>query len=123
MEKRSASQVIEDLKNIPYEVSFSRESVIEILENIECPEQQKPQGKIDYDIIHDILLKEVSERVVDAIENLDINELIENPNFKLSGNEIELDSVDINTRLVKDYVRDVLNEYIEELKQEQEDDE
>lgn len=116
MEKRSASQVIGDLKNIPYGVFFSRESVIEILENIECPEPQKPQGKVDYDQIS----KDVTEYVIDSIQNMDAEDIADNPCFRLSGNEIILDSFDINTRDLRNTLKQVLFEYFEELKEKEE---
>jgi hypothetical protein len=119
MEKRSASQVIEDLKNIPYEVSFSRESVIEIIESIECPEPQKPQGKVDYDQIS----KDVTEYVIDAIQNMDADYIADNPCFRLLGNEIILDSFDINTRDLRNTLKQFLSEYFEELKEKEQEEE
>lgn len=116
MEKRTSSQVIEDLRNIPYEVSFSRESVIEILESIECPEPQKPQGKVDYDQI----LKDVTELVIDGLESMNADDLVIDPSFSLSGNEIQLESCDIDKREVRNTISQVLLDYFEELKEQEE---
>ena len=116
MEKRSASQVIGDLKNIPYGVFFSRESVIEILENIECPEPQKPQGKVDYDEI----LKDVTELVIVGLEGMRFDDLVSNPSFSLYGNEIQLESCDIDKKEVRNTLKQVLLEYFEELKEKEE---
>ena len=115
MEKRTSSQVIEDLRNIPYEVSFSRESVIEILENIKCPEPQKPQGKVDYDKI----LKDVTELVINGLEGMRFDDLVSNPSFSLYGNEIQLEHCDIDKREVRNTISQVLVDYFEELKEEQ----
>lgn len=104
-------QVIESLRNIPYEVSFSRESVIEIIESIKSAEQQ---NKVDYDKIK----KEVTERVIDALESINSEDLVMNPTFTLRGNEIELDSFDIDVHEVKSAVTSVLYEYFEELQEE-----
>lgn len=117
MEKRTSSQVIEDLRNIPYEVSFSRESVIEILESIECPEPQKPQGKVDYDKI----LKYVTELVIDGLLSMSADDLVIDPSFSLSGNEIQLESCDIDKREVRNTISQVLSDYFEELKEQEEE--
>ena len=113
----SKDEIIINLENIPYEVSFSRESVIEIIESIECPEPQKPQGKVDYDKIK----KEVTECVIDALESINSDDLVMNPCFKLSGNEIELESCDIDKREVRNTISQVLSDYFEELKEQEEE--
>jgi len=111
---QTKEQVIERLNNIPYDVLFTRESVIEIIESIKSSEQQ---NKVDYDK----LKKEVTERVIDALESINSEDLVMNPTFTLSGREIELDSFDIDVHEVKSAVTPVLHEYFEELKEEVEE--
>ena len=113
---QTKEQVIESLRNIPYEVSFSRESVIEILESIGCPEPQKPQGKVDYDKI----LKDVTELVIDGLLSMSADDLVIDPSFSLSGNEIQLESCDIDKREVRNTISQVLLDYFEELKEQEE---
>lgn len=113
----SKDEIIINLENIPYEVSFSRESVIEIIESIECPEPQKPQGKVDYDKI----LKDVTELVINGLESMSADDLVIDPSFSLSGNEIQLESCDIDRREVRNTLKQVLLDYFEELKEQEEE--
>ncbi len=109
---QTKEQVIESLKNIPYDVIFTRDSVIEIIESIKSAE---PQSNVDYDKIK----KEVTERVIDALESINSEDLVMNPTFTLRGNEIELDSIDIDEREVRNAVKYTLDEYFAELEEEQ----
>lgn len=107
---QTKEQVIESLKNIPYEVSFTRESVIEIIESIESAE---PQKKVNLDKIK----KEVTEQVIDAIQCISSDDFVMNPTFTLNGNEIELESCDIDEREVRNAVKNSLDEYFSELEE------
>lgn len=106
--KETKEQVIERLNNIPYDVLFTKESVIEIIESIKSSEQQ---NKVDYDK----LKKEVTERVIDALDSINSNDLVMNPTFTLRGNEIELESCDIDNHEVINAVTPALYEYFEQM--------
>lgn len=119
-------QAVASVQNAPSSI-FTREDVIKLLENIEI---EAPKGGIQIDRQ---IIKDLSEAVLDEIKsnarNLDSSEVcdLSSAEFSLSYNEIQLDSVDIDTDSIAENVvngiYDVIEEFFETLEQENEEEE
>ena len=107
---------------------YTKDDVIKLLESIVIePSEQVASGLTKSQI--EELCKRVVAQVKENADNLDSSDVVDTSTaeFSLSYNEIQLDSVDIDTRNIVDEVvngiGDVIEEYFDELENESEDSE
>ena len=124
---KSIQETVASVQNAPSSI-FTKEDVISLLNKITIPEasEQVATG-LTKDQIEE-LCKKVVAQVKENADNLDSSDVVDTSSaeFSLSYNEIQLDSVDIDTRNIVDEVvcgiGDVIEEYFEELNKENEED-
>ena len=122
--KQTKEQVIENLKNIPYNVYFSLDDVVNILEEIEDTPKVVEKKVFDIDTIQSKIQDEIVERITNLIDNMDLNILIRDYSLSMSsGNEVHLDSIEIIKNNLENEIDFCLNEYFDELRDEQEEQE
>lgn len=82
---------------------FTKEDVVALIEGIET------EGGLDFDV------SELIEHVEDAIGNIDSMDVIDTStaDFSLSGNEINLDHVDVDTSYLQGEVSGAINEFFD----------
>jgi len=114
MTKEEAINVI----NTSFPSIWSKEDVLQLIERIDVPEQEKLEGFVD----KDKLLKKISNAVENAINGMSNDEIVDisSCDFEIrNGNEIQIESVGINTSDIVDSVMtdvaDAVDEYIEEI--------
>ena len=108
--KQTKEQVIENLNNINYRVLFTKEELIDIVESIEEPKNDVEIPPFDFQKIR----KDVTECVMDVLSNMDTDDLIRDYDFSLSGNEIIVDSVEINSNRIESLIDGELKLMFEE---------
>lgn len=102
---------------------YSVEQVIKIINDIETPEV-KGGGLTQQQVAH--LCELICDRIKDNVENLGTEDVCDTSSaeFELYGNEIQLSSVDVDTRGIRDVVvdgiGDVVEDFFEELEKEEE---
>ncbi|NDB87141.1 MAG: hypothetical protein EB127_31320 [Alphaproteobacteria bacterium] len=103
---------------------YTKDDVIKLLESIEISEEKVSSSLTNSQI--EELCKRVVAQVKENADNLDSSDVVDTSTaeFSLSYNEIQLDSVDIDTRNIVDEVvngiGDVIEEFFEELAEENE---
>jgi hypothetical protein len=98
-------------------ISFTTEQVIEWIERLE---EQKPiKQEADLEKFENVVFSAIQQAVYD----IDTNDLLDHSSadFSLSGNEINLDSIEFNTYDLTDHIQKYVKEAIEELKEEEEE--
>ena len=102
-----------DTINASFPSIWSKDDVLQLINKID-----EGEGSIN----KDKLLEKIREEVDNAINNMSNDEIVDisSTEFEIrNGNEIEIDSIGINTSdivdCVMDSVADAINEYIEEL--------
>jgi hypothetical protein len=104
--------------NTSFPSIWSREDVLQLIERIDVPEQQKIEGFIDREKILE-KIKDAVETAINGMNNDDIVDMSECEFDIRNGNEIVLDSFGVNTSdIVDNVMSDVegaIDEYIEEI--------
>ena len=104
--------------NTSFPSIWSREDVLQLIERIDVPEQQKIEGFIDREKILE-KIKDAVETAINGMNNDDIVDMSECEFDVRNGNEIVLDSFGVNTSdIVDNVMSDVegaIDEYIEEI--------
>lgn len=120
--KQSIAQAVASVQNAPGSM-YTREDVISLLNRIEV-KGGGPTAKQLKDLI-----EAVYQNVKDNADNLTTEDVVDtySAEFELSGNEISLSSVDIDTDKIADTVvsgiADTIEEFFEALEVEDDDDE
>lgn len=102
---------------------YSVEQVIKIINDIETPEV-KGGSLTQQQVAH--LCELICDQIKDNVENLGTEDVCDTSSaeFELYGNEIQLSSVDVDTRRIRDVVvdgiGDVVEDFFEELEKEEE---
>jgi hypothetical protein len=104
--------------NTSFPSIWSREDVLQLIERIDVPEQQKLEGFVNKEKLME-KIREAVENGIDGMSNDDIVDISSCEFDVRNGNEIHIDSVGINTSDIADEVmREVegaIDEYIEEI--------
>lgn len=102
---------------------YSVEQVIKIINDIETPEV-KGGSLTQQQVAH--LCELICDRIKDNVENLGTEDVCDTSSaeFELYGNEIQLSSVDVDTKRIRDVVvdgiGDVVEDFFKELEEEAE---
>ena len=114
MTKEEAINVI----NTSFPSIWSKEDVLQLINRIDVPEQEKLEGFVD----KDKLLEKIKDAVENAINGMSNNEIVDisSCDFEIrNGNEIQIESVGINTSDITDNimadVEGAVDEYIDEI--------
>jgi hypothetical protein len=104
--------------NTSFPSIWSREDVLQLINRIDVPEQEKLEGFIN----KEKMLEKIKDAVENAINGMSNDEIVDisSCEFEIrNGNEIEIDSIGINTSDIVDNVMsdvtDAVDEYIEEI--------
>jgi hypothetical protein len=97
---------------------YSVEQVIKLINGIE--EEQTTTLSLDKDKadeLFDVIVSKVYDKVRDTLNNMYDDDLVDanSAEFSLNGNEIQLDSVDINKDDIADAVSDVCGNVVKEV--------
>jgi hypothetical protein len=117
--KMTIEQTVAAVQNAPGSM-YTREDVISLLGKIETKGGSLTQDQIA------TLCELICEKVKDNAENLETEDVcdVDSAEFELNGNEISLCSVDVYVRGIRDAVvegiGEVVEEFFEELEEEQE---
>ena len=103
--KQTKEQVIENLKNISYNVMFTKEELINIIENVEENTRFPFNSYLD----------EITELVVSTLDDMDTDELISEYDIGLNNKEVYVESFNINERKVTTKIKTELNEYFKSI--------
>lgn len=101
MEKRTKEQVIESVKGSISSI-FSKEDVIAIINSI------KEENELVKDNLTGFILDQLTNGRHDVID-------LDSAEFELRRNEISLESVDLNERIVEEAIESGINNYINNL--------
>ena len=110
---QTIKEAVASVQNAPTSI-FAKEDVIKILKSIQT---EGESGSIDFKD----LIETVKSHVKDAVDNFD-NSMIDtsSASFSLNYNEIELDSVDFDTKEMVDYLETAVDDAFSEWEEEQE---
>jgi hypothetical protein len=104
--------------NTSFPSIWSREDVLQLINRIDVPEQEKLEGFIN----KEKMLEKIRNAVENAINGMSNDEIVDisSCEFEIrNGNEIEIDSIGINTSDIADNimadVEEAVDEYIEEI--------
>ena len=108
---QTIQETVASVQNAPGSI-YTREDVISLLNKIEAPAST---GKIDQQVVKD-LFDAIKEEIKDNARNLDSSDVVDTSTaeFSLNYNEVQLDSVDIDTDNIADAVVRGLYDTIEE---------
>jgi hypothetical protein len=108
---QTIQETVASVQNAPGSM-YTREDVISLLNKIQVP---TASAKIDQQVIKD-LFDAIRDEVKDNASNLDSSDVVDSSTaeFSLNYNEVQLDSVDIDTDNIADAVVRGLYDTIEE---------
>lgn len=115
--KQTIEQTVAAVKNAPGSM-YTKEDVISLLEKLEAPETEAVV--LTSQQVSD-LCKKIIDQINDNADNLSTEDAVDlhSAEFYLNGNEIELDSISVNTDQIAESVvygiGDVIVEFFEEL--------
>ena len=117
-------QAIESVNNC-FPSIYTKDDVIKLLNSIK---QEQPAPAITAEMKKKIIMDCLDEVGImsttsEALDNLDSDEIVYDVDFRLSGNEIEIDSLSLNTRKIGSEVQQdiiyAVEEYIEKIEEEE----
>ncbi len=123
--KQTIEQTVAAVKNAPGSM-YTREDVISLLEKIEIEQAPETEAVVLTSQQVSNLCKKIISQINDNADNLCTSDVVDldSAEFCLNGNEISLDSVDIDTNQIADSVvdgiGDVIEEFFEELNEDEE---
>jgi hypothetical protein len=104
--------------NTSFPSIWSREDVLQLIDRIDVPEQQKLEGFID----KEKMLEKIKDAVETAINGMNHDDIVDMSDCEFeirNGNEIVLESFRVNTSDIVDNVmndvEEAVDEYIEEI--------
>ena len=105
--KQTKEQVLENLNNISYNVMFTKEELINIVESIE----ESNHTTIPFDSY----INEITEHVVSTLQDMSTDELISDFEVELNNKEVYVESIEINERNVTKKIKTELTEYFKRI--------